>query len=136
MQVRLGSINIDEGSEYGLDGDLCPLNDVFHKGGELGVFGAASARASSRRGGRRTAHSIVDSLNDAVYEVFWRRVRLRSWVKGERHVPMTGRETLMLVSSRRAGECVAESTREFGWTGEALAMAEMEMRAVNSWRHS
>lgn len=36
---------------------------------------------------------------------------------------MTGRETLMLVSSRRAGEWVVESTREFGWTGEALYMA-------------
>lgn len=40
---------------------------------------------------------------------------------------MTGRESLIVVSSRRTGLWVAGSTREFGWTGEA---EDMEAEAV------
>lgn len=118
MEMRLSPVDVDEGSKDGLDINLCTLYDIFDKWSELCMFRAACAGWR----GRRTSHCEINCLYDWVDKIFWERSKL--WWQRERRkdIRMTGRESLIVVSSRRAGEWVAGSTREFGWTGDVEGM--------------
>lgn len=112
MQMRLCSIDIDERGEDDGDGDFCPCEDVGHECGEGGVFGGARCAAATGRGGG-TPYGVVHCVNDGIYDVFWEAVSgCFLWVAGGlMDLPMTGRESFMSRSSRRAGEWREASTR-------------------------
>jgi hypothetical protein len=68
--VRLGTVNVDQSGEDGVDGDFGTFDDVANKGGELGVLGATYFRTAP--GGRWgwTTHGIIDCFDHIVYKIF------------------------------------------------------------------
>ena len=70
MQVWLGSVYVDERSEYDGDRDFCPREDVRNELCEIGVSRAAREVAPSCGSGWAT-HGIVDCVNNTVHDVFY-----------------------------------------------------------------